>query len=223
MYLLLNMVVFTLFGLIPAVVLCALAGRWDMWNVWATAGIFIAWLNFQTLVVSRKRPDLLKERLTPGPGGRVRWTTARAYLALNLALWIIAGLDQRFHWSNVVPPAGVVAGIVLFAIAWGLATWSGLVNPFFSPEVRIQADRGQRVIQTGPYAIVRHPGYATILLSMLVSGLALNSLFALLPAVLYAAVTVRVTAIEDRMLQAELTGYADYAAKVHYRLVPGLW
>ncbi len=169
MYLFLNLVVFTLFGLVPAVALSALAGRWDLWNVWATAGIFIAWLNFQTLVASWKSPGLLKERLTPGPGGRVR------------------------------------------------------CNPFFSPEVRIQADRGQRVIQKGPYAIVRHPGYATILLAMLVSGLALNSLLALIPAVLYAAVTVRVTAIEDRMLQAELTGYADYAARVPYRLVPGLW
>jgi len=223
MYLFLNLVVFTLLGLVPAVVLSLLAGTWELWNVWVTAGIFIAWLNFQTLVLSCKRPDLLKERLTPGPGGRVRWTTARAFLVLSLALWIIAGLDQRFHWSNIVPPPGEVAGIVLFALGWGLATWAGLVNPFFSPEVRLQADRGQRVIQTGPYAIVRHPGYATILFSMLAVGLALNSLLALIPALLYAAVTVHVTAIEDRMLQAELTGYTDYAARVHSRLVPGLW
>src|SRR5258708_4075147 len=83
---------------------------------------------------------------------------------------------------------------------WGLFTWSALVNPFFSPEVRLQAERGQRVIHEGPYAIVRHPGYATNLLAVVATGLALNSLLSLLPAVLFAALTVRVTAIEDRML-----------------------
>src|SRR5262249_13081168 len=205
------------------VVLCAMAGRWDLWNAWVTAGIFIAWLIFQTVAIYRQSPAILKERMTLGTGGRACWTTARAYLVLSTALWIIAGLDQRFHWSNVVPPARVVAAIVLFALGWGLATWAALVDPFFPPEVRIHTDRGQRVIQKGPYAIVRHPGYATILLSMLAAGLALNSLLALLPAVLYAAVTIRVRAIEDRLLQAELTGYADYAAKVPSRLVTGLW
>lgn len=223
MYLLLNLVVFTLVGLVPAVVLCLLAGRWDLWNAWVTAGIFLAWLTFQNLATYRKSPDLLKEKLTPGPGGRVRWTTARAFLVLTLLQWSVAGLDQRFHWSNSVPPAGVVAGIVLFTIGWGLATWAALVNPFFSPEVRLQAERGQRVIHTGPYAIVRHPGYASILLAVLASGLALNSLLALLPAVIYAVVTVRVTAIEDRMLHEELAGYAAYTAKVRSRLIPGLW
>ncbi len=91
------------------------------------------------------------------------------------------------------------------------------------PEVRIQAERGQRVIDKGPYAIVRHPSYASLLLLVVASGLALNSLLALIPAVIFAAVVVRVTAIEDRMLQEELAGYADYAARVRYRLVPGLW
>src|SRR5262249_22265969 len=139
------------------------------------------------------------------------------------AQWIIAGLDQRFGWSNVVPTAGVVVGIVLFTIGWGLFTWSSLVNRFFSPEVRIQAERGQLVIHTGPYALVRHPGSVTNFLIVLATGVALNSLLALIPAVVFAVVVVRVTAIEDRMLQAELAGYAAYAAEVRARLVPGLW
>ena len=137
--------------------------------------------------------------------------------------WIIAGLDQRFHWSDVVPTTGVVAGIVIFAIGWGLFTWSALVNPFFSPEVRIQTDRGQKVIYEGPYSIVRHPGYTTNILSVVASGLALNSLLLIIPAIIFAAVTVRVTAIEDQMLRDELAGYAEYAAKVRYRLIPGVW
>jgi protein-S-isoprenylcysteine O-methyltransferase Ste14 len=223
MYLVLNLVLALIVGLVPAVMLCALAGRWDLWNVWVTAGIFIAWTTFQTLAFYRRGPAILKERSKLGTGGRVRVTVAVAFVLVNFAQWIIAGLDQRFHWSNIVPPVGVVAGIVLYTIASVEFVWSSLANPFFTAEVRIQADRGQMVIQEGPYAVVRHPGYASSLLQVVAIGLALNSLLALLPAVVFAAVVVRDTAIEDRMLQAELAGYADYAAKVRYRLVPGLW
>jgi protein-S-isoprenylcysteine O-methyltransferase Ste14 len=223
MYLLLNLVALMSVGLVPAVLLCLLAGRWDLWNAWVAAGIFVAWVLVQSLVAYRKSPDVLKERVKPGVGGRVRWTTARAFVLLTFLQWGIAGLDKRFHWSDILPPAGVVAGLVLFTIAWGLATWSALVNPFFSPEVRLQADLGQRVIREGPYAVVRHPGYATIALAAVASALALNSLLSIIPALIYVAVTVRVTAIEDRMLRDELAGYADYAANVRYRLIPGVW
>jgi protein-S-isoprenylcysteine O-methyltransferase Ste14 len=223
MYLLQNLVAVAFFGLLPAVVLSALAGRWDLWNVWVTAGIFIAWFTFQTLAIYRKSPDILKERMKLGTGGRVRFPVGLAFLVVTWLQWIIAGLDQRFHWSNIVPLPWVVAGIVLFAIGWGLFTWSALANPFFSPEVRIQADRGQRVINAGPYAIVRHPGYATNVLSVVASGLAFNSLLSIIPAIIFAAVTVRVTAFEDQMLRDELPGYAEYAAKVRYRLFPGVW
>lgn len=223
MYLLWNLVAGIAAGLVPAVVLCALAGRWDLWNVWVTVAILLVSTTLQTLALYRKSPDLLKERGRLGTGGRVRWTSARAYLALIGPQWIIAGLDHRFHWSDNLPLAVVVAGLVIFTIAEGLATWSALVNPFLSPEIRIQADRGQWVIHTGPYAIMRHPFYASVLLSMVAAGLALDSLLSIIPALAYAAVTFQVTAIEDRMLQAELAGYADYAAKVRYRLVPGVW
>jgi protein-S-isoprenylcysteine O-methyltransferase Ste14 len=223
MYLLSNLVAFTILGLVPAVVLFVLAGRWDLWNVWAATAIFVVSGFVATLGTYRKNPDLLKERLKPPTAGRVRWTTARAYLVLTLLQWIIAGLDQRFHWSDSIPPVGVIAGLVIFTVSWGLASWSTLANPFFSPAVRIQADRGQQVISAGPYAVVRHPGYATILLSVLASAIALNSLLSTIPAVIYLAVTVRVTAIEDQMLHDELARYADYAAKVRYRLIPGIW
>jgi protein-S-isoprenylcysteine O-methyltransferase Ste14 len=135
----------------------------------------------------------------------------------------IAGLDQRFHWSDRVPPAGVVAGLVIGTIGLGLYTWSMLVNPFFSSLARIQADRGQRVISAGPYTIVRHPGYAGLLLCMVANGLALNSLLAIIPAVMTAPFVALMTAIEDRMLCNELDGYAEYAAHVRSHLIPGLW
>jgi len=223
MYLLQNLVAVVFFGLLPAVVLCALAGHWDLWNVWATAGIFTAWFTFQTLAVYRKSPGILKKRMELGTGGRVRWTVGLAFVVVNMLQWIIAGLDQRFHWLNIVPPSGVVAGIVIFTIGWGLFTWSALVNPFFSPEVRIQADRGQRAIHEGPYAFVRHPGYAGNLLAVVASGLALNSLLAFILSVVQVANLVGTTTTEDQKLRDELVGYADYAAKVRSRSIPGVW
>jgi protein-S-isoprenylcysteine O-methyltransferase Ste14 len=194
-----------------------------LWNVWTTAGIFTALFAFQSLALYWKSPELVRERMRLGTGGRVRWSVGLTFLPINLAQWVIAGLDQRFHWSNVVPLAGVIVGIALFAIGWGLFTWAALVNPFFSPEVRMQTERGQQAIDRGPYAIMRHPGYAANLLAVVASGLALNSLLTLIPAVLFAVRTVQVTAIEDRMLQDELAGYAGCAPKVRYRLAPGVW
>ena len=223
MYLLLNLVIFMILGGVAAGVILGLAGRWDLWNIWAYVGILVIWLSFLTLVDYRISPDLLKERLKPAAPGRVRWTTSRAFFALSILQWIIVGLDYRFHWSNVIPLSGVVAGLVIFAIGWGLAGWAGSVNPFFSPAVRIQTDRGQQVIREGPYAIVRHPGYSGFLLVSVASPLALNSLLAIIPTIILVANIVSVTIIEDRMLHDELAGYADYAAKVRYRLIPGVW
>jgi protein-S-isoprenylcysteine O-methyltransferase Ste14 len=211
------------FGALPAVLIFVLAGRWDLWNVWAFAGILVVWFSFQGLAASRASFGLLKERINPATRGRDVALRIGGLVMLVLP-WSIAGLDQRFHWSDIVPLAGVVAGLVICAIGLGLYAWSLLVNPFFILATRIQADRGQRVISAGPYAIVRHPGYAGSLLIVVAGGLALNSLLSIIAAVIVmAAFLPRLTAAEDRMLHDELAGYADYAAKVRYRLLPGIW
>jgi protein-S-isoprenylcysteine O-methyltransferase Ste14 len=114
--------------------------------------------------------------------------------------------------------------LVATAAGFGLALWAMVVNRFFSSVVRIQTDRGQHVIDTGPYAIIRHPGYLAGIVIMIASGIALGSWLAellivvcSLPFLIYRAIT------EDRVLQAELPGYRDYAARVRWRLVPGVW
>ncbi len=98
-----------------------------------------------------------------------------------------------------------------------------LSNPFFSTVVRIQKERGHAVTSRGPYGFVRHPGYAGMIVFTVAMPLILNSLWALAPAFFTVAATALRTALEDRMLQRELDGYADYSARVRYRLIPGLW
>jgi protein-S-isoprenylcysteine O-methyltransferase Ste14 len=141
------------------------------------------------------------------------------------AHWIIAGLDHgRFHWSDTVPGWLQRLSLVALADAYALCLWAMVVNRFFSSVVRIQSDRGQVVITRGPYAVIRHPGYVAGIAIIVTSGLALDSWFATgflivfsLPFLLYRAIT------EDRVLQAQLPGYRDYAQRVRWRLVPGVW
>jgi protein-S-isoprenylcysteine O-methyltransferase Ste14 len=121
-------------------------------------------------------------------------------------------------------PVPVAIGAVLAAgLGYLLAVWAMASNKFYGRYVRIQHDRGHRTITAGPYRFVRHPGYAGLCLFMLASALALESLWALVPAILIVGVLVLRTALEDRTLQAELTGYPEYARQTRYRLFPGIW
>jgi protein-S-isoprenylcysteine O-methyltransferase Ste14 len=168
-------------------------------------------------------PDLARERMRPG--GQSPPIALRLFAFVLVAHWLIAGLDRgRFHWSDNVPLWLRVIGFIGVAGAYVLCLWAMRVNRFFSSVIRIQSDRGQHVIDSGPYAVVRHPGYVAGVLIMLGSGLALCSWFAWaflvvlsVPFLMYRVVT------EDCVLQAELPGYRDYAARVPWRLLPGIW
>ena len=114
-------------------------------------------------------------------------------------------------------------GYVLLCIGMAGVTWAEAVNKFFEPSVRIQTDRGHKVIDTGPYAIIRHPGYAFGCLVFLGIALALGSLWALIPAILLCLLLVVRTIWEDQTLREELAGYEEYAQRVRYKLIPGVW
>jgi len=135
----------------------------------------------------------------------------------------VAALDDgRFHW---LPVPWWVCGIGYVLLIAGLAgmTWAESVNKFFEPTVRIQTDRGHRVIDTGPYAIVRHPGYVSGFLVFIGMPLSLGSLWALIPAILLCPLLVLRTIWEDQTLREELAGYEGYTQRVRYRLIPGVW
>jgi protein-S-isoprenylcysteine O-methyltransferase Ste14 len=144
-------------------------------------------------------------------------------LSLSLPLVIVAGLDHRFGWSPAFPLWLILLGFFLIAFGYAFAVWALVENRFFSSVVRIQTDRGHVVCDSGPYRIVRHPGYAGNILPLLGIVLALSSLWTLIPAAVALVIAVIRTALEDRTLQEELPGYKEYARQVRYRLMPGIW
>jgi protein-S-isoprenylcysteine O-methyltransferase Ste14 len=136
---------------------------------------------------------------------------------------IVAGLDHRFGWSPVFPLWLIVLGIFLTALGYAISAWAFIENRFFSSVVRIQTERGHVVCDSGPYRIVRHPGYAGNILPLLGIVLALGSVWTVIPAVVALVIAILRTALEDRTLQEELLGYREYAHHVRYRLFPGIY
>ena len=167
-------------------------------------------------------PELRKERMRPAPGGidrHLRWVV----MPFFLAHWVIAGLHIRFDWPGAVPVEVQIGGLVGVVAAMVLAGWSISVNRFFSPVIRIQEERGHHLVTTGPYQFIRHPGYLAGMGMGLCSTLALGSWWAMAPIGPVVFLMIRRAVIEDRFLQQELDGYADYAQRVRFRLVPGIW
>jgi len=144
-------------------------------------------------------------------------------LSVSFPLVIVAGLDHRFGWSPVFPLWLIVLGFLLIALGYAFAAWALIENRFFSSVVRIQADRGHVVCDSGPYRIVRHPGYAGNILPLPGIVLALSSLWTIIPAAVALVIAVIRTALEDQTLQEELPGYQEYARRVRYRLFPGIY
>jgi len=140
-----------------------------------------------------------------------------------LSTIVIAGLDFRFGWSAPFPMVLIVVGFVFFIIGLAITLWATKENKFFSSVVRIQKERGHYVITTGPYRIVRHPGYLGSVIYMLALPFALTSYWALIPAAVANIIAIIRTTLEDHTLKRELGGYTKYAEQVHYRLLPGVW
>ena len=197
------------------------AGRWDLPFFWA----YIAINVLLGLVGSRTvDPGLQEERWHPAARNREFWLMVFVGGPLYLGHFVVAGLDAgRFHWSHGIGIATQIAATVAFATGWSLVTWAVIVNRFFSPVVRIQEERGHQLVTSGPYRFVRHPGYIGAIVGFLSGPLLLGSWWALVPAAMLCVGIVMRTIAEDRFLRAEFVGYANYAARVRFRLIPGIW
>jgi protein-S-isoprenylcysteine O-methyltransferase Ste14 len=207
---------------IVAAILFGSAGRLDLPYFWAYFGVLAAFGLLSMLTLGR---DLVEERYVQRAASRDNLALLRGVVVLAfVAEWVIAGLDVgRFGWSAPFPRLLQPAALATFGAALLGWYWAMRVNPFFSPAVRIQRERGHRVVRSGPYGVVRHPGYASFAILGAAGPLVLGSWWAALPHLAVVVLFVRRAAFEDRMLRAELAGYADYATQVRFRLVPGVW
>jgi protein-S-isoprenylcysteine O-methyltransferase Ste14 len=200
------------------------AGRMNWWPAWASIAVMLAWIVATAIVIFRFNPDLLAERLGPRKGAKPWDTAIMSVLGLmQLVRYIVAGLDQRFGWTGGFPLAAQVAALIVCALGYALFVWATASNSFFSQIVRIQSERGHTVATGGPYGYVRHPAYIGAILFELAVPVLLASWWVLIASGLSVCLLILRTALEDRTLQAELTGYVDYARRVRYRLLPGIW
>jgi len=211
---------------VMAAIFYASAGRTDIPRSWLLFGATLVHFTGSTLVVARLNPELISQRLTVRRVGSKSWDEVLmrvCNLTMLLLLPAVAGLDVgRYGWSALGAQYAAL-GLALMAVSSVLISWSMAVNPYFEPTVRIQGDRGHRVVSTGPYGLVRHPGYLSGILWAVSVPLVVGSFYAFVPVLLYSVLMVLRTQLEDRTLQGELEGYAEYARRVRYRLLPGFW
>ena len=209
------------------VALFVCAGDIGWWQAWVFSLLFVAAGLGGRFLAERRHPGLLAERQNIDNIQTVKaWDKVLAplmALSLSLPLVIVAGLDHRFGWSPAFPLWLILLGFFLIAFGYAFAVWALVENRFFSSVVRIQTDRGHVVCDSGPYRIVRHPGYGGNILPLLGIVLALSSLWTLIPAAAALVIAVIRTALEDRTLQEELPGYKEYARRVRYRLLPWIY
>jgi protein-S-isoprenylcysteine O-methyltransferase Ste14 len=193
---------------------------------WAFLVLFFGFTIALTRWLLRHNPGLLTERMT-GIGKPDQKTWDKVFYAVAnvifLAWLILMPLDAvRFHWSRI-PGWLQVGGAILLLVSFYLFFLTFRENAYLSPAVRLQAERGQTVVSTGPYRYVRHPMYATAIIFLVGTTLLLGSWYGLGPAlILVVAIAFRAVQ-EERTLRAELPGYDEYMAQVRYRLIPYVW
>ena len=207
-------------------VLFASAGTVGWPSGWVYLGLFAALSLGISLWLADADPGLLRERLA-SPYQKGQKAFDRVFMSLVMVVYlgwtVLMGLDaRRFAWSHV-PVALQALGAALIAASYLGVAWVFAANSFAAPVVRIQAERGQTVIDTGPYAVVRHPMYAFAALQFVGAPLMLGSWWGLaVVPVAYLGLAWRIFG-EEQAMREELAGYGDYARRVRFRLLPGVW
>lgn len=206
-----------------AMFLVAGTARWA-WG-WAYLAVLLAVLSAYAWILFTIHPDLAGERTRP-PADAKRWDKPLVAIVGGLGpilLLLCCALDRRLGFSPEMPWGWHLPGFAMVAVGGAFTNWAVSHNRFFSALIRIQRDRGHRVIDTGPYRIVRHPGYTGSILHTLGTSLALGSWWSFAVGIPLCMVIAARTALEDGTLRTELEGYEAYASRVRSRLIPGLW
>lgn len=203
-----------------------ITGDWGWWQAWGWAAASSLGFVLSRMLVARRHPDLIRDRMnTPGHAGVKAWDRllAPAMAYGSLLPPVLAAVERRWGQPDAVGPVVNLVGLGLIMLGYAIGTMAMVHNRFFAGQVRIQHERGHHVVSSGPYRIVRHPGYSGALLATVGVPLLLDSGWAWGGVAALMVVTVVRTALEDRTLQAELPGYAAYVERVRHRLVPGIW
>ena len=211
---------------IPLILLIC-GGDFSWWQAWVfSVLIFVAGIGGRILA-EKRHPGILLERSSMEMAQNAKpWDKVLAPLmaiSFSFPLVIVAGLDHRYGWTPLFSTWINILGLVIISLGYAFAVWALIENRFFSSTVYIQTERGHSVCDSGPYRIVRHPGYAGNILALTGIIMALNSIWTLIPAVAALVIAVIRTELEDRTLQEELPGYRDYARRVRYRLFPEIY
>jgi len=203
-----------------------ISGEWGWWEAWVYAIINILSFILSRVLAARRNPDIITERarsmeLQDAKSWDKILSPMMAFGAL--AVLIVIGADRGFGWSTPFSLNAKIVALFVLILGYVFGSWALIENRFFSGVVRIQTDRDQLVIRTGPYRFIRHPGYSGALWSYIAMPILLDSLWAFIPTILLVFVTIIRTSLEDRTLQAELPGYKEYTGRTRYRLFPGIW
>ncbi len=223
-----NLIVRSIFGLVFLLVfmgflLFASAGYLNYWQAWIYIAVFGLSTLFVTLYLMKYDQKLLASRVAAGPAAetnKAQKVIQSVASFLFILVFIVAGLDQRFHWSNVLAVVSIIADVFV-AIGFYIVFLTFKANTYTSAVIEVKQD--QQVISSGPYAVVRHPMYMGASLLLIFTPLALGSWVAF-PFPLLLIVTIAFRAIEEeKFLVTNLNGYTDYRQKVCYRIIPFVW
>lgn len=217
----------TLLFIVVMPILPILVSRsWDWIEAWAYAAIFIAGFVVSRLLASQRHPDIIAERAKFMQHKNAKAWDKRLVPLMGItgiATLVVAGLDKLLDWSPGFSSLIKMLSLIVLIAGYALGSYALIENRFFSGMVRIQSDRDHKVVSSGPYRWIRHPGYAGALLSYLVTPLLLDSLWAVIPTVATLIVLLYRTYLEDVTLKNELNGYSDYMNRVRFRVLPGVW
>jgi protein-S-isoprenylcysteine O-methyltransferase Ste14 len=203
-----------------ALVILLPAGTWNYWQGWMYLGTLVLPMLVSTVYLFANDPALLERRLRMREKEGAQQKIIGVLAIYFLLAFILPGFDVRYGWSNVPAWVSILAdGLVL--AGYLITFWVLTVNSFLSRTVEVDAE--QKVVTTGPYAIVRHPMYFGVALLYLASPLALGSYWAILPALMIIPLLAARIRNEEDVLLRDLSGYAEYRQKVKYRLLPGVW
>lgn len=205
-------------------ILFGCVGRLDWGPGWVFMITLFGCVGVNFLILVKTNPEVIEERSHLNRGAK-KWDIVITSVAsiFILATLVVAAFDERYGWCRSIGPGWHFAGIPVFVAGDLLFLWAMAVNKYFSKLVRIQIERGHQVVSSGPYRVIRHPGYLGWSVMWVGAPLILDSSCAFIPAVLSIILIIFRTALEDNTLKKELPGYTEYVSRVGYRLIPWVW